>query len=76
MASEIDIVGIARSCGYSQAGAVSSFGDLDKELCLAKKQNVLKLIEVKCAIGARDNLGRLNGTLQKIKMEFMQCFKN
>lgn len=58
VAGEIDIVSIAKSCGYPYAVAVDSFNDLDKELNYCKKAGNLCLIEVKCAIGARADLGR------------------
>lgn len=58
VAGEIDIVSIAKSCGYPYAVSVDSFNDLDKELNYCKKAGNLCLIEVKCAIGARADLGR------------------
>lgn len=71
VASQIDIVGIAKACGYPNAVRVNNFGDLDKELELAKRRNNLSLIEVKCSIGARDDLGRPTTTALDNKQHFM-----
>lgn len=58
VATNIDFIKIAEACGYENVISVSSFKELDRELMLAKKNNSLTFIEVKCSIGARDNLGR------------------
>lgn len=54
----VDVCKIAEGCGYRMVSSVGSFDELDRKLRQAKKINELSLIEVKCAIGARDNLGR------------------
>ena len=72
VASEIDIVAIAKACGYPYAVSVNSFDDLDKELELAKDRNELSLIEVKCSIGAREDLGRPTTTALENKKNFME----
>jgi phosphonopyruvate decarboxylase len=58
VAKDIDIVSIAKACGYSHTICVSSFEEFDKELSFCKNNQALSLIEVKCAIGARSDLGR------------------
>ena len=58
VASKIDMVAIAKACGYSNAVCVDNFEALDKALNQAKTDNELAFIEVKCAIGARADLGR------------------
>lgn len=70
VASKIDLVGIAKACGYPYAVSVDSFEALDAELEVAKERNELTLIEVKCSIGARDELGRPTTTA----LENKQCF--
>jgi len=50
---------------------VSSFKELDNALSFAKKGNKLCLIEVKSALGARDNLGRPTTTAKENKEAFM-----
>lgn len=71
VASDIDVVAIAKACGYSYAITVDSFTKLDEELAAAKERNELSLIEVKCSIGARDNLGRPTTTALDNKKNFM-----
>lgn len=72
VASNIDLVGIAKACGYPYAVSVDTFEDLDKELMDAKGRNELSLIEVKCSIGARDDLGRPTTTPLENKQNFME----
>jgi phosphonopyruvate decarboxylase len=72
VASKIDIVAIAKACGYPNAVSVDTFAKLDKELETAKLRNELSMIEVKCSIGARDNLGRPTTTALENKQNFME----
>ena len=72
VASQIDLVAIAKACGYPNAVCVDSFDDLDKELEAAKARNELSLIEVKCSIGAREDLGRPTTTALENKENFME----
>ena len=71
VAADIDLVAIAKACGYLYAVSVDSFEDLDKELEAVKERNELSLIEVKCSIGARENLGRPTTTALENKQNFM-----
>ena len=71
VAGSIDLVGVAKSCGYPNAVCVDSFEALDTELEAAKNKNELSLIEVKCSIGARDDLGRPTTTALENKKNFM-----
>ena len=75
VASQIDMVKIAKACGYPNAVCVDNFIDLDKELEAAKKRNELSLIEVKCSIGARDDLGRPTTTALENKQNFVRYLK-
>lgn len=72
VASFIDMVGIAKACGYPNAICVDNFKDLDSALKAAKERNELSLIEVKSAIGSRDNLGRPTTTAKENKENFMK----
>lgn len=76
VACNVDLVGVAKSCGYPNAVSVDNFDDLDKELKIAQSRNELSLIEVKCAIGARDNLGRPTIPAIKNKENFMEFLKD
>lgn len=72
VAANIDIVGIAKACGYPYAASVDNFDSLDRELRIAKKRKALSFIEVKCSIGARGNLGRPTTTALENKRNFME----
>lgn len=76
VAGEIDFVAIAKGCSYPNVISVDNFRDLDTALKSAKLQNELSLIEVKCSIGARDNLGRPTTTALENKEKFMYCLSN
>lgn len=76
VASDIDMVGIAKACGYVNAICVESFEALDKALFEAKARDELTFIEVKCAIGARADLGRPTTTAIDNKNNFMEYLQN
>ena len=76
VAGNIDIVGIAKACGYPNAVCVDNFDDLNRELETAKSRNELSLIEVKCSIGARENLGRPTTTALENKQNFMSYLES
>lgn len=72
VANSMDIIKIANGCGYENAVSVNNFTDLDEELKNAKNKNELTLIEVKCSIGSRNNLGRPTTTAKENKQNFMK----
>lgn len=74
-AANIDIVAAAKACGYPYAVSVDSFDMLDSELEKVKKLNGLSLIEVKCSIGARSDLGRPTTAAIDNKKSFMEYLK-
>lgn len=76
VSESLDIVAIAKACGYPYAVSVSDFESLDKELRLAKDQSLLTLIEVKCSIGARADLGRPTTTAKDNKNGFMKYLED
>ena len=71
VAGKIDLVKIAKACGYPSAVCVETFDALDEELKSAKARNQLSFIEIKCAIGARADLGRPTTTALENKEKFM-----
>lgn len=75
VASNIDLVKIAVACGYPYAVSVDTFEALDAELVAAKNRDALSLIEVKCSIGAREDLGRPTTTALENKQNFMEYLK-
>ncbi len=72
VASDLNLVNIAESCGYSYAVSVDNFEDLDNELEKVKNMNELCFIEILCSIGARDDLGRPTTTAIENKENFMK----
>lgn len=74
-AGKINIVKIAEACGYCHAVCVDNFKDLDRELECAKNRNKLSMIEVKCSIGARADLGRPTTMAVENKEKFMEYLK-
>ncbi|MBR7033798.1 MAG: phosphonopyruvate decarboxylase [Clostridia bacterium] len=75
VAGSIDLVAVAKACGYPNAVSVGSFEDLDRELEKAKNLRELSMIEVKCSIGARDDLGRPTTTALENRIQFESFLK-
>lgn len=72
VAQTTDLPSLARACGYPHAATVASFDALDAVLQATRERQELSFIEVKCAIGARENLGRPTATALENKINFMQ----
>ena len=72
VAGKINVVDIAKACGYPNVVCVDNPVDLGRELKAAKERDSLSLIEVKCSIGARDDLGRPTTTALENKQNFME----
>lgn len=75
VAGKADLVAVAKACGYPNAVCVDSFEALDSALQQAKKSRQLSFIEVKCSIGARDDLGRPTTTALENKQNFMEYLR-
>lgn len=75
VAERIDLTKIAEGCGYPHAACVDNFEALDMALGEAKARDSLSFIEVKCAIGARADLGRPTTTAKENKESFMEYLK-
>lgn len=67
----MDISSIAVSCGYSLAYGTSTEDQLEEALTKARRENVLQLIEVRCSIGSRIDLGRPTTPPVKNKEDFI-----
>ena len=76
VASDLNLVNIAESCGYSYAVSVDNFNDLDNELEKVKNMKELCFIEILCSIGARADLGRPTTTAIENKENFMKFLNN
>lgn len=72
VAGKIDLVAIAKACGYPSAVCVDNLDDLDSALKEAKQRKELSMIEVRCSINSRDNLGRPTTTTLENKQNFME----
>lgn len=72
VAETLDLPAIAAACGYPYAASVSDEAALERELLAAKKRGQLSFIEVKCAIGSRDDLGRPISTPIENKRRVME----
>lgn len=75
VASTIDICQIALGCGYESAVTVDRMDDLKERLQQAKEASILSLIEVKCAIGARADLGRPETMPKENRDSFMEYLR-
>ena len=76
VAESIDLIGIAAACGYKNAISVSDPSNLDAALKNAKETGGLTMIEVKCAIGARADLGRPTVPSVENKKSFMSYLED
>ncbi len=72
VAGHMDIPAIAKACGYPYAVSADSFEELDRELAAAKERNALTLIEARCAMGSRGDLGRPTTSAVENKIGFME----
>ena len=72
VAADTDLVKIALACGYKNAVSVADIAALQKALSEAKNKDELSFIEVKSAIGARDDLGRPTTSAKENKQSFMK----
>lgn len=75
VAKKNDLVGIAKACGYSNVVSVNNIKDLDRALCDAKKIEKLSMIEIKCSISSRKDLGRPTYTPLENRISFMEYLK-
>ena len=75
VAQTMDIVAVAKACGYPNAVSVATYDELDAELERAKGRQELSLIEVKCSIGARADLGRPTTTAKQNKEAFVEYIR-
>lgn len=75
VARNLNIADIAKNCGYTYAVTVKNYETLDKELLNARNRIGLTMIEAKCSIGSRKNLGRPTTGTIKNKMDFMKHIK-
>lgn len=71
----VDLGGVATACGYPCVMSVDKIEQLDAALQQAKAQGELTLLEIKCAIGSRADLGRPTTTAKENKENFMRYLR-
>lgn len=76
VAESLDFVAMAKACGYPDGVRVDTFEALDAALQRARAAQSLFLIEVKCSLGARADLGRPTTTAIENKQSFMRYLSN
>lgn len=76
VAGRVDLCGVARACGYPRVFCADSRAGLSEALDAAKASRQLTFLEVRCALGARENLGRPTTTPQENKEAFMAALKD
>lgn len=72
VAKTVNFAAVARACGYPNAVSVQDADALNRALQEAKASEKLTFIEVKCAVGARKDLGRPTTTALENKTAFMR----
>lgn len=75
-AGTMNIPQIALGCGYELAVSAQTLEELQEKLQKVKDATALSLIEVKCAVGARANLGRPKTTPKENRDIFMEYLRN
>lgn len=75
VADKINLIQIAKGCGYPIAISVDNYLDLDKALDEANSSKTLMFIEVKVSLGSREDLGRPTITAIENKNNFMDYLK-
>lgn len=75
VASKIDLCKIAEGCGYRLVLRARTFQELEEGLSRCGKEKGPVFLEVECAIGARENLGRPTTSAQENKSAFMEHLK-
>ena len=73
---KMNLVAMARACGYPKAICADNVEELEWALEDAKQGKELAFIEVKCAIGSRNDLGRPTTTAIENKENFMDYLLN
>ena len=71
VAGRVDLRTVAQACGYPVSLSTDSPEGLDNALAAVRAFNQLAFLEVKCAVGARADLGRPVTTPQQNKAAFM-----
>lgn len=71
-AGAVDFRAVAGACGYVHTASAENLEELQRELQKARKNRELTFLEVKCAMGARKDLGRPAASPAANRDEFMK----
>lgn len=71
----IDVVAIARACGYTRAVSVSTEEEINRAISEELSNQGPSLIEIKVSINSRENLGRPKTTPVENKEAFMKFIR-
>lgn len=74
-AGRVDLCAVARACGYPCVLSADSPARLERALAEAGSAGRLTFLEVKCALGARADLGRPTAAPQENKAAFMAALE-
>ena len=73
VAGDLDITSIAKGCGYEYIVTVENLDSLNSELEKVSQKEGLALIEIKCNLESRKDLGRPTVSPLDNKKAFMNC---
>ena len=73
--NSVDFVKVAEACGYCQTMSIEKAEVLDDGIKKIKHCEELALLEIKCSIGSRVDLGRPTTTPEQNKVAFMKFLK-
>ncbi|WP_081780018.1 phosphonopyruvate decarboxylase [Butyrivibrio proteoclasticus] len=77
VAGSTDLTGVAKACGYETVLLANNEKELEEALKeVAGVSKGLTFLEVKCALGARDDLGRPTTTAIENKKQFMNYLRD
>lgn len=76
VAGKISLTGIAQGCGYEHVASVETPQELEDALKQARREAGLRMIEVKCSIASRKDLGRPTTSALENKLAFMRHLRN
>lgn len=71
VSENVNWIQLASACGYQKVISVEKYDELETILRNAKSINELTFIEIKCAIGSREDLGRPTLTALENRNNFM-----
>ncbi len=71
VAGGLDVTAVATACGYKHVYSAKDYDRLDDMLEEIKSKRELAFLEIKCGIGAREDLGRPTTTPKENKEAFM-----